>query len=151
MILYLVRHGDLIANPDSLTPLGERQAEAVGRRLAMVGLDRIYSSSSNRAIQTATPAAEMTKKKITVLDWCNEKYIAEQLTVHRDGKKVGGFLFENPETRLQLNSPAVRALGDRWYEAFPQTPYEEGIRRIQTESDAFLLSLGYRHDRENAC
>ena len=31
MKLYLVRHGDPIYNPDSLTPLGERQAEAVSK------------------------------------------------------------------------------------------------------------------------
>ena len=31
MLLLYVRHGDPIYSPDSLTPLGERQAEAVGR------------------------------------------------------------------------------------------------------------------------
>ena len=29
MILYYVRHGDPTYNPDELTPLGHRQAEAV--------------------------------------------------------------------------------------------------------------------------
>ena len=34
MLLFYLRHGDPIYSPDSLTPLGQRQAEALGRRLA---------------------------------------------------------------------------------------------------------------------
>ena len=33
MLLFYIRHGDPIYNPDSLTPLGERQAEAVAQGL----------------------------------------------------------------------------------------------------------------------
>ena len=59
MLFIYVRHGAPIYDPDSLTPLGHRQAEAVGKRLALYGLDRIYASTSARAIQTAKPAAEL--------------------------------------------------------------------------------------------
>ena len=44
MILYYVRHGDPIYNPDSLTELGKRQAEAVAKRLAVHGIDKIFAS-----------------------------------------------------------------------------------------------------------
>ena len=64
MIFYYVRHGDPIYDPDSLTPLGKRQAEAVAKRLSVYGLDEIYASTSNRAILTATPTAEILKKEI---------------------------------------------------------------------------------------
>ena len=47
MLLFYIRHGDPIYNPDSLTPLGHRQAEAVAKRLALYGIDEIYASSSN--------------------------------------------------------------------------------------------------------
>ena len=59
MIFFYVRHGDPIYNPDSLTPLGERQAEAIGKRLAMYGVDEIYSSTSERAKLTAKPLCEL--------------------------------------------------------------------------------------------
>lgn len=49
MILYYIRHGDPIYNPNQLTPLGERQAEAAAKRLAVYGMDKIYASVSNRA------------------------------------------------------------------------------------------------------
>jgi len=64
MILYYVRHGDPTYRPDELTPLGLRQAEAVGRRIAQHGIDRVYSSTSTRAYQTAKPLAEILKKEI---------------------------------------------------------------------------------------
>ncbi|MBQ1206574.1 MAG: histidine phosphatase family protein, partial [Clostridia bacterium] len=55
MLLYVIRHGDPIYNPDSLTEKGKRQAEALARRLAVNGLDKIYSSPLVRAQQTAQP------------------------------------------------------------------------------------------------
>ena len=44
MLLFYVRHGDPIYSPDSLTPLGERQAEAIAKRLSLYGIDDIYTS-----------------------------------------------------------------------------------------------------------
>ena len=89
MLLYYIRHGDPIYDPDSLTPLGHRQAEALAKRLAVHGIDRIYASSSNRAIQTAQPTCEMVKKEMTVLDWCSEVHAWRELTtVTEDGKEV---------------------------------------------------------------
>ena len=57
MLLFYIRHGDPIYDPDSLTPLGLRQAEAVAKRLSLYGLDEIYASSSNRAMTVVSSAA----------------------------------------------------------------------------------------------
>ncbi len=62
MLLYYIRHGDPIYDPDSLTPLGERQEEALAKRIANYGIDQIYASTSNRAYRTAFLLAELTKK-----------------------------------------------------------------------------------------
>ena len=62
MIFYYVRHGDPIYNPDSLTPLGERQAEAVAKRLCLFGVNKIYASTSNRAILTGKPTCDIWAK-----------------------------------------------------------------------------------------
>ena len=92
MLLFYLRHGDPIYDPDSLTPLGHRQAEALGRRLARYGLDRIYASSSTRAQLTAKPTCEMLKLEMQILDWTNESYAWQQLAMlrvfeHTDGRK----------------------------------------------------------------
>ena len=51
MLLFYLRHGDPTYNPDALTPLGHRQAEALAKRLSVYGLDKIYASTSIRAMQ----------------------------------------------------------------------------------------------------
>lgn len=152
MLLFYIRHGDPIYDPDSLTPLGKRQAEAVAKRLALYGIDRLFASSSNRAIETARPTSELVKKEIQILDWCNESHAWRELTVTRpDGSKTWCFADEN--TRRTFCREDVRALGRKWYEhpEFQNTTYELGIRRIQTEADAFLKSLGYSHKPDEYC
>jgi len=150
MRLYYVRHGDPIYNPDSLTPLGHRQAEALSRRMSLHGLDRIFASTSGRAQQTAQPTAEVLKKEIELLDWAHEKHAwAELAYEYEPGKRT--FAWESEKFKLGFQQPDVRALGRRWYEhpMFRDYPsFGEGIQRIQKETDAFLASFGYTHDLE---
>ena len=114
MLFFYVRHGDPIYNPDSLTHLGHRQAEAVAKRLASFGLDEIYASTSNRAILTATPTSELTKKEITKLDFANEGHAWEELTVNTpEGKR---WLFHRPEIKELFHTKEMRELGFKWYE-----------------------------------
>lgn len=152
MLLFYIRHGMPIYDPDSLTPLGHRQAEAVGRRLAAHGIDRIFASTSTRAIQTATPCAEMTNLPITQLDWCNENHAYAQLSTPIAGTDRKTWGFNHPETRAVFNSPRVRALDEEWYTDpyFAGTQYEAGIKRVRKAADEWLETLGYRHDRASA-
>lgn len=146
MLLFYLRHGDPIYNPDSLTPLGERQAEALGLRLARYGLDEIYASSSNRAKLTAKPACELLKKEATILDWANEGHVWGELTVPKgDGGITWGFADE--ATAQKWQSPEFVSLGRKWYDHpdYRDTKFKSGILRVQRETDAFLESLGYRH------
>ena len=127
MLFFYIRHGDPIYSPDSLTPLGKRQAEAAAKRLALYGLDEIYSSTSERAKQTAMPTCEILKKELHTLDFANESHAWQQLTVTRDGKRT--WLFSDAESRKLFVSSEVRKLGDKWYEhpELCDTRYREGI------------------------
>ena len=149
MLFYYIRHGDPIYHPDSLTPLGLRQAEAVGRRLATHGLDAVYVSSSNRAQLTAQPTCEMLNLTPTILDWCNEGHAWQELTVE-DENGVRHWLFHDPKVTERMIAEDVRILGREWYRhpMFTQRDYKAGIERIQRESDAFFQTLGYRHDMQ---
>ena len=150
MLFFLIRHGDPIYNPDSLTPLGERQAEAVGKRLALYGVDKIFASTSKRAEQTAVPTCEMLKKEMTLLEWCREGNAWQQLTVvDEQGKRCWGF--QDPATIELFNSHELRSYGKEFYKHphFEGTAFEEGIHRIGREADAFFASLGYVHEPEN--
>ncbi len=149
MLFFYIRHGDPIYNPDSLTPLGHRQAEALAKRLAVYGLDEIYSSSSTRALMTAQPTCELLKLEPVVLDWCRESLAFEQLTVkNSEGKRK--WCFEDPATKKLMLLPEVCALDSKWHThpIFAETQFSKGIDRIDRETDALFASLGYEHDRE---
>lgn len=150
MLLFYIRHGDPIYAPDQLTPLGRRQAEAAGRRLALYGIDRIFSSTSTRAYQTALPTAEILKKEITQLDWAHEDRAWVDLTVPTASGGLTWCFYDKQIAKL-FAGKEIRAYGDRWYEHPELKKYEKfgpGIQRIDREVDAFLEGLGYEHDRE---
>lgn len=153
MLLFYIRHGDPVYNPDSLTPLGTRQAEAVGKRLALFGIDEIYASTSERAKLTAKPLCEMMRKDMTLLDFANEGYAWQELTVFSKKRELNTWLFFAPEMKELFHTPELISLGHRWYEhpvfqseEFKDKDYKAGIDRIQNGTDEFLLSLGYKRD-----
>lgn len=145
MIFFYIRHGDPIYDPDSLTPLGERQAEAVAKRLALYGIDRIYSSTSNRAVQTAKPTCELLKKDMEVLDFANENHAWRDFTVERSGRR--NWLSQDADTKLLFSDNAITSLGYNWYEHSEMNRYKNGVERVYRESDEFFKSLGYEHIR----
>ncbi len=145
MLFFYVRHGDPIYDPDSLTPLGHRQAAAVAKRLALYGLDRIYASTSNRAIETARPTCEMTRLEMQTLDFCHEGHAWDDFTAPLGEQRA--WLFQHPEVRRLFVSEELLSLGERWYEhpAFGDGRAAAGVARVRRESDAFFASLGYEH------
>ncbi|MGI6264300.1 MAG: histidine phosphatase family protein [Acutalibacteraceae bacterium] len=151
MLLFFVRHGDPIYDPDSLTPLGRRQAEALAKRLALYGVDEVIASRSVRARQTAEPTAEVAKKDLQIVDWCREDIAWGEFTVEIEG---GGrnWAFDTPRMIRLFNSPEIRALGQEWYThpVFAGTAFESGIKRMRAEVDAFLSARGYVHDAATA-
>ena len=149
MLFFYVRHGDPIYNPDSLTPLGHEQARAVAKRFSIYGLDRIYASSSNRARQTAEPTCQLLKKEMTICDWANEGHAWQELTVlNEQGNRLWGF--QDKKTVDLFHSKEIRDLGNNWYNhPALHEGFKKGTERVNRELDEFMLSLGYRHDREN--
>ena len=152
MLLYYIRHGDPIYNPNQLTHLGERQAEAVAKRVAVHGIDRIYSSPSNRARQTAQPLCQITKMEPVILDWADETmHFHEMAQTDTDGNKK--WPFAHSVYRNVLNRQDVRDLGRLWYTHPELIDLGLGapIERIQRETDGFLEELGYKHDHTANC
>ena len=152
MIFYYVRHGDPIYNPDSLTELGHKQADALAKRFALYGLDEIYSSTSVRAQQTAEPTCKILNKKTSLLDWTHEALAWEDFATKTD-EGIDTWAYCIPKRIRQFNSKEVKNLGEKWYDhpCFVDTNFKRGVERINRETDAFLLRLGFEHDREKGC
>ena len=152
MILFYIRHGDPIYEPDQLTPLGRRQAEAVSGRLARYGLDRVFASTSIRAQQTARPTCELVKQEPVLLDFANEQHAWDQLSTLNEAGDWR-WCFHIPAISRKFATKSVRNMGDHWYEHpdLAQYDFGPGIERINRETDAWLATLGYEHDREQGC
>ena len=86
MLLYVIRHGHPDYATDTLLPEGHEEARLCAERLKMSGIDRIYSSSMGRALQTAAPTAKALGLPVTVCDWAREldEY---SMTTYPDGVK----------------------------------------------------------------
>ena len=142
MLLYLIRHGDPDYTQDCLTPRGKRQAEAVAHRLANARIDRVYSSTMGRALETAQPTCELLGKECIRVDWAREY--------------SGKVTFPDGEKRTLAQMPGFRILGggaiDLPYEQAFDVPLlaESGIQSKQEHmiegARAFLEELGYREE-----
>lgn len=97
----IVRHGQSMANVEKiyaahintpLSKLGRTQAELVGEYLKDTPIDAIYSSSLQRAIDTAAPTAESHGLEIIGRDELREIFGGEW-----EGKKFDDLIKEYPE------------------------------------------------------
>ena len=88
MLLYVIRHGDPVYTPDSLTKKGRLQAEAVAKRLAVHGLDRIYTSPRGHARRTAQPTCDLLGIQAQVEPFMDENFAMERFGIDMpDGKR----------------------------------------------------------------
>lgn len=145
MLFIYIRHGEPIYDPDSLTELGKKQAEDVAKYLSIKGVDQIFSSTSNRAIQTALPTAKSFNKEITYLDFAHEKHVWNDLTLSTPTGKV--WLFHSKEILDLFHSREMLELGMNWYEhpKFIHSSYKDVMKQIQHESNHFFAALGYEY------
>lgn len=147
MLFHYIRHGDPIYNPDSLTPLGQRQAEAVGKRLALHGVDKVFSSTSNRAFLTGKPTCELLRLDEPVQLAFAEEGLAWRRTATFNEDGVNTWAFYSRKHIDLFTTPAVYELGHRWYEHPELTEFKEGFEAMYDDVDDFFRSLGYEHER----
>ena len=146
MLLYIVRHGEPIYGPDTLTELGREQSRAVADRFAIHGLDRIYSSPQGRARETAQPTADRLGLDVTILPWTRE--IWPELALPQPD---GSLRFAMGLPGSCLRSEENHDLGEKWHEMEVLKPIEakKAYEEIVVEnSDILLRSLGYERERE---
>ena len=148
MLLYIIRHADPIYSPDSLTELGHQQSKALAARLAVNGLDKVYSSPNTRAQMTAKPTCERLGLEYTIENWMSEDLAYRDFACNlEDGSGKYSWTFHRQNTKFKYD--AVIMAGGRWYESkyFSELNAREGYNRIADCSDLFTESLGYK--REN--
>ena len=112
MLLYIIRHGDPIYAPDSLTPKGHLQAAALAKRLAVHGLDKIFASPLVRAQQTAKPTCELLGLDCQIEEWTSENAAWQDLSVtNEQGRRTWAFHVQN--TVMMQDNP----IREDWYDS----------------------------------
>ena len=144
MLLYLVRHGDPIYETDSLTPRGRLQAEAVGKRMADAGIQRIFSSPMGRARETAAPACRLLGLECGIEPWAHELE-DERYTHFPDGKKKSVTFVQNTYFREKGNQDLSydQSLG---CQGLNDTGMAGAVQVIEAGGKDFLERLGYREE-----
>ena len=147
MLLFVIRHGDPVYRPDSLTPRGRMQAQALAKRFAVHGLDRIYSSPLIRAQETARPTAELLNLPVEIEEWTSETLAWEDFAhLYPDGKKHWIFYRQNTEF---LQNGDEKLGNHNWRRAKSVqdiVDLKHCYDRLSKASDAFLEKLGYRRE-----
>ncbi|MDR0294212.1 MAG: histidine phosphatase family protein [Oscillospiraceae bacterium] len=142
MRLYIIRHGEPDYERDCLTDKGRLQAHALAKRLAVQGVDRIFSSPNGRARETAKPTCDMLGLPCAIEDWASENYAWRDFHITGpDGTTNWAFLCQN--SRLKANP---LAMSGRWYEMEDFRDClnaKGGYERLADASDGFLSRLGY--------
>jgi len=146
MLLYIIRHGDPIYNPDTLTDKGKEQAAALAKRLAVNGLDKIYCSPNGRAKETAQPTCDLLGMDMYIEDWTSENHAWNDFSAQITDTNYGWtFHVQNTEFRKPEN---INKSYDDWHEAdaFSKIDAKKGYDRIANASDKFIETLGYKRD-----
>ena len=149
MLLYIIRHGDPIYEPDSLTELGHRQAEALPRRFKELGFDKIFVSPMIRAQQTAAPTCRELNMEAEVVDFLSEQALFSKMSMPLPSDQDPSYIkyrwcFHQQTTNYR--TAESYHMTDNWHTlpAFSncttiKPAYDDFIAR----SDEFLARLGY--------
>ena len=153
MILYYLRHGDPIYDPDSLTEYGHVQADALSKRLKYSGLDYLFSSPSNRARLTAKHTADALNLPVEIEDFLSEDITWGEFTLPLADGKSRAWIFQIKELVKLLNSDQIRNMGFTWYDhpAFSDTKCKQGCIRMRNAVNGFMAKLGLIYNPDEHC
>lgn len=142
MRIILVRHGHPDYARDCLTPLGHRHAAAAAERLKDEGIDRIYSSTCGRAMETAAHLAETLRLPVIPCDCFREI---------RWGSADGEFIPDDGHpwtTADRMVSCGEPLVDPDWQRSgrFRRNLVVEQAQKIASAADAWLQELGYTRE-----
>ena len=151
MLLYIVRHGEPDYSTDTLTELGQRQAEAVSLRMAESRIGAIYASPMGRARQTAAPTAARLGLPIRIEPWA-EELGRESQTPYPDGKMKNIFMV--PTTLLASQESSAIGMEDCLTECpgLRENGFSSRFQYVANGIDSLIERHGYRrNDRGFYC
>ena len=147
MKILLIRHGDPDYENDSLTSVGQKEAQALAARMAGVPIDEIYMSPLGRAQQTASYTLQVKGMTAVTYDWLREFDVKQILRPDAGGRrKIPWDWLPQDWTR---DERFYR--DDEWFlnEIMEEAGVKEYYDHVVSCFDALLASHGYV--REGRC
>ena len=133
MFIYVIRHGEPDYSTDTLTELGQKQAELLAERFSDKIFDRIFSSPLGRAKQTAMPTCIKQNKSLEELPWLSEKSAFNAMSTIINGERNWWFSVQN--TRIRKFDDAQKLATDQ-----SKSFYDS----VSADYNNFLLEMGYK-------
>ena len=142
MRLYIIRHADPDYPNNTITPAGHLEAQALAKRLASLGVDRIYTSPLGRARHTMQYTADLLGMGSGVEDWTQEH--SGLVSETEEWGRLGLWDLPGEVFRAEGRHPAY----DTWRELPPLagSPAPEALTALADASDLFLARHGYERD-----
>ena len=138
MRMIFVRHGHPDYEKDCLTELGHRHAAAAAERLRNEGIERIYSSTCGRALETAQHLGELIGLTVTGCDFMREISWGDV-----DGKPYeNGHPWTIADQMVARGEPLVDPAW-RSHPEFCRNRLLDCCDKVAAGADAWLAELGY--------
>lgn len=138
MRLYIIRHADPDYPNNTITAAGHLEAQALAKRLAAQGLDRIYVSPLGRALDTMRYTAELLHKPYDVEEWTRELEIKLEQTPFG---RLSHWDLPGEVFRSQEPLPTHETWKELSY--FQDNVPQDAFAQIQANSDEFLKRQGF--------
>ena len=142
MVVYFVRHGHPNYKDDILTPLGRLQAEAASQKLVTYGIEKVFSSTKGRALETASYTAEKLGLEIVPCDFIREinwtPSVEEPVLLNGHPWRLAEHF-----TREGID---LRLLDPKSDEPFCNTHLSESIHTVRVGIDEWLAQLGFQRE-----
>lgn len=139
MRLFIIRHADPDYANNTITPRGHIEAAALGRRMAKLGVDRLYTSPLGRARDTAGYISEATGVAAEVEAWTAE---LSDWTVEPAAEGYS-MAWDVPGAEVRAREPLPTA--EDWHSRAPfvRPVYRLEYDKLCLSSDSFLSRHGY--------
>jgi probable phosphoglycerate mutase len=147
MRLYIIRHAEPDYENDTITEEGQKQAEALAKRLEKEGITKIYCSPLGRAVATMEYTAKLLNIKPTILEWTQE---LPPMDV--EDEKIGKWPAWNLPGEVIFDQESFLTQ-NKWHELplIQGVNIKEKYEEIRQESDLFLKELGYERVGSKYC
>ena len=143
MRIIFVRHGEPDYAHDCLTETGRRQAAAVAERLAVEGIDGIWTSPMGRAAETAEFTARRLGLPVRTLDFMHE---VSWGGVQAEDVPEEGHPWTLADRMIAREDFDFYASDWRKHPYFAENAITRDYGRVAAAFDGFLRERGYAHE-----